>query len=138
LFAHLHRQGTHPRTAARQAGARLRRLAAALVPVAVGLLASAAVRLLASAATIPAASASDVSAPAGSYARPKVAAVPAYTGHALTTGGVAGWQIIILIALGAALVAAAVTGLGDRAPAVRRAALLRRRRSMEVLPDLEA
>jgi hypothetical protein len=39
----------------------------------------------------------------------------------------AGWQIIILIALGAALVAAAVTGLGDRAPAARWATPLRRR-----------
>ena len=55
MFAHLARQGTHPRTAALKAGTRLRRLAAALTAVTVG--------LLASAATIPAAFARDVPRP---------------------------------------------------------------------------
>lgn len=121
MFAHLHRQGTHPRTAARQAGARLRRLAADLAPVAVGLLASLAVRLLLPAATIPAASARDVPPPAGSYARPNVAPVGASTVHAVTTGGMPGWQITLIV-LGAALVLAALTVLRNRAPSPRRAA----------------
>jgi hypothetical protein len=47
MFAYLPRRGTHPRTAARRAGARLRRLAGVLAAVTCG--------LLASAATVPAA-----------------------------------------------------------------------------------
>ena len=63
MFAHLTRQGAHPRTAALKAGTRLRRLAAALAAVTIG--------LLASAATIPAAFASDVPQPGSGYrARP--------------------------------------------------------------------
>ena len=41
MFAHLHRQGTHPPTPVSQAGIRLRRVAAALAAVTAGLLASA-------------------------------------------------------------------------------------------------
>jgi hypothetical protein len=111
MFAHLTRQGIHPRTAALRAGARLRRCAAALAAVTVG--------LLASAATIPAAFARDV--PRGYYGTTSVAPVPAAPVHAATTGGVAGWQIT-LIALGAALIAAAVTVVLARARAAHRAA----------------
>ncbi len=42
MFAHLIRQGAHPSPAALKAGTRLRRLAAALAAVTIGLLASAA------------------------------------------------------------------------------------------------
>jgi hypothetical protein len=55
MFAHLIRQRAHPRTAAIKAGTRLRRLAAALAAVTIG--------LLASAAAIPAAFASEVPQP---------------------------------------------------------------------------
>ena len=55
MFADLTRQGTHPYTAALKAGNGLRRLAAALAAVTIG--------LLAYAATIPAASAREVPVP---------------------------------------------------------------------------
>jgi len=113
MFAHLTRQGTPPRTAAPKAGTRLRRLAAALTAITVG--------LLASAATIPAAFAMQVPGPGEQYGPARLAPAPASTVHVVTTGGVAGWQIT-LIALGAALVAAAVTVRLARARAARRVA----------------
>ena len=97
MFAHLTRQGTHPRTAALKAGTRLRRLGAVLAAVTIG--------LLASAATIPAAFASDVPHPGTGYELGRFGPVPATISHAAATG-MPGWQII-LIAVGAVLVAAA-------------------------------
>ena len=107
MFAHLPRRGPHPRTAARQAAARLRRLAAALAAVICAVLASAAV--------MPAAWAVNQIPPGGGPA------VPAPAVGVVTAGGMAGWQIT-LIALGAALVAATAAVLLDRARAARRAA----------------
>jgi hypothetical protein len=99
MFAHLIRQGAHPRTAALKVGTRLRRLAAALAAVTIG--------LVASAATIPAAFARDVPQPGSGYELGRFGPVPATTSHSAGTG-MPGWQII-LIAVGAVLVAAAVT-----------------------------
>jgi hypothetical protein len=113
MFAHLTRQGTHPRTAALRTGTRLRRLAAALAAVTVG--------LLASATTIPAAFAREVPVPPGTaYELGRFGPFPATTSHAAITGGMPGWQII-LITLGAALAAAAVTIALARARAGQRA-----------------
>jgi hypothetical protein len=106
MFTHLPRQAPNPRTVARQAAARLRRLAGALAAViCVGLV---------SAAIVPAASASIPITPGGP-------AVPAPTVPVVTAGGMAGWQIT-LIALGAALIAATAAVLLDRVRAGRRAA----------------
>ena len=115
MFAYLHRQGTHQSAPVSKAGTRLRRVVAALAAVTVG--------LLASAAAIPAAFARDIPYPLpGGQHRPAYPApVPASTVHAVTTGGMAGWQIA-LIALGAVLVAAAVTIVLTRARAAHRAA----------------
>ena len=116
MFARLPRQGTHPPTAARKAGARLRRLAAVLAAAACGLLASAAV--------VPAAFAGPpipIPGPDGPYGPVPGATVPAGTVRVVTAGGMAGWQIA-LIALGAALLAAATAVLLDRALTARRAA----------------
>ena len=107
MFAHLPRQGPHPRTAAQQAAARLRRVAAALAAVICAVLASAAV--------VPAASAMIPIPPGGGPA------VPAPVVRVVTAGGMAGWQIA-LIALGAALVAATAAVLLDRTRAARQAA----------------
>jgi hypothetical protein len=115
MFANLTRRGTHPRTAALKAGTRVRRLAAALAAVTVG--------LLASAATIPAAFAKEVSVPPPGigYELGRFGPVyPATTSAAST--GMPGWQIT-LIALGAALAAAAVTIVVTRARAAHRAVL---------------
>ena len=111
MFAHLIRQGTHPSLAGLKMGTRLRRLAAALAAVTIG--------LLASAATIPAAFASDVPQPGSGYELGRFGPVPATTSHAAATG-TAGWQII-LIAAGAVLVVAAVTIVVARARAGQRA-----------------
>jgi hypothetical protein len=110
MVTRLPRPETHLRTAARNASARLSRLAAALVAVIAG--------LLASAAAVPAAFANPV--PVGDGGTVPVTPVPAAV-HMPGTGGMAGWQII-LIALGAALLAAAATLLLDRAWAAHRAA----------------
>jgi hypothetical protein len=110
MFAHLSRQGTHPRTAAPKAGTRLRRLAAALAAVTAG--------LLASAATIPAAFARDVPPAGTAYELGRFGPFPA-TSHPAATG-MPGWQII-LIAVGAVLVAAAVTIVLARARVGQRA-----------------
>jgi hypothetical protein len=110
MFAHLSRRETHPRTAARQAAARPRprRLAAVLAAVTCGLLASAAI--------VPAAFATIIPVPGGAYGGNPAGPAPAPA--LVTGGGMAGWQIT-LIALGAALVAAAVAVLLDRALAAR-------------------
>ena len=70
---------------------------------------------------MPAAFARPVPPPGGSYAAAPAAPVPATTIHVITTGGMAGWQIT-LIALGAALVAATLAVVLDRARTARRAA----------------
>jgi hypothetical protein len=108
MYTHTPRQGPHPRTAARQATARLRRLAAALAALTCAVLAAPAV---------PAASAHTLvrDPPGGAPLVPVPA--PAAT---VVTGGMAGWQIT-LIALGAALIAAIATVFLDRALAARRA-----------------
>ena len=111
MFARLTRQGTHPRTAALKAGTRLRRLGAAVAAVTIG--------VLASGATIPAAFASDVPQPGTGFELGRFGPVPATTSHAAATG-VPGWQII-LIAVGAVLVAAAVAIVLARARAGQRA-----------------
>ena len=117
MFAHLPRretdpQGTRPQAAARKAGARLRWLA---------MLAAVTSGLLASAATIPAAFARVVPEPGGNYGPISPAPVPTGTVRVVTGGGMPGWQIIV-IALGAVLLAAAVAVVLDRALAPRRAA----------------
>jgi hypothetical protein len=112
MFAHLTRQGTHPHTAALKAGTRLRRLAAALAAVTVG--------LLASVAAIPAAFARDVPPAGTAYELGRFGPFPATTSHPATPGGMPGWQISLIV-LGAVLVAAAVTVVLARARAVRRA-----------------
>ena len=110
MFAHLIRQRA-PRTAALKAGTSLRRIAAALAAVTIG--------LLASAAAIPAALASEVPQPGSGYQLGRFGPVPATTSHAAATG-VPGWQII-LITVGAVLVAAAVTIVLARARPGQRA-----------------
>ena len=111
MFAHPIRQQAHPRTAALKAGTRLRRLAAALAAVTIG--------LLASAAAIPAAFASDDPQPGSGYQLGRFGPVPATTSHAAATG-MPGWQII-LITVSAVLVAAAVTIVLARARPGQRA-----------------
>jgi hypothetical protein len=105
------RQGPRPRPAARNAAARLRRLA--------GLLAAATAGLLASAAVVPAASAMiRVPGPGGQYGSARPAQVPAPV-HTLAAAGLPGWQIA-LIAAGAAVLAALLAVTADRARAARR------------------
>ena len=93
--------------ATRQAGTRLGRLATVLAAVISGLLASVAV--------VPAAFARMVPDPGAGYVAP--ALVPAQV-RTIVTGGTPGWQIA-LIAVGAALVAAALAVLADRKLASR-------------------
>jgi len=109
MYTHTPRRGPHPRTAARQTAARLRRLAAALAAITCTVLAATAV---------PAASAHTLvrDPPGGAPLAPVPA--PAAT---VVTSSMAGWQIT-LIALGAALIAAAAAVFVDRALAARRAA----------------
>ena len=104
MSAHRPHRGPHPRTAARQGAARLRRAAAALAALTCALLASAAI--------IPAAWAVNVIPNGGGD---PAATVP------VVAAGMAGWQITS-IALGAALVAATAAVLLDRAHTARRAA----------------
>ena len=85
--------------------------------------------LLASAAAVPAAFAgtNPIPDPAGYIGDPyigttPVAPVPATTVHVISIGGMPGWQIT-LIAIGAALLAATVAVLLDRARATRRNAV---------------
>jgi hypothetical protein len=114
MLAYLSRHGSDPQTAARQAGTRLRRLAAVLAAVTCA--------LLASAATVPAAFATPKPQPlpGGQYGPVIAPPGPATTVRVVTIGGMAGWQIT-LIAVGAALVAAAAVLLIGRARAGRRA-----------------
>ena len=107
MLAHLSWHGSDPRTAARQAGARLRRITAVLAAVTCG--------LLAWAAAVPAAFATPTPwpPPGGQYGP---VPVPATVVRVVTIGGMAGWQIT-LIALGAALAAAATVMLIYRARA---------------------
>jgi hypothetical protein len=105
MFALIPRRGPHPRTVARQAAARLRRLAAALAALTCALLASASI--------IPAAWAvNEIPNDGGTLPGTTVRVV---------SGGMAGWQIT-LIALGAALVAATAAVFLERALAARRSA----------------
>jgi hypothetical protein len=108
MSVHLPRRESRPRPVTRKHAARLHRLAAAAAALIGGLLTSAAI--------IPAASAGIIVPDPGGAAAP----VPATTVR-VTSGGMAGWQIT-LIAVGAALIAAAVAVLLDRALAARRAA----------------
>ena len=112
MFAYRTGQGPHPRPAALKAGTRLRRLAAAMAAVTVG--------LLASVAAVPAAFARDIPVPGGYHGTTFVAPVPSATVHAAAAGGLAAWQVT-LIAVGAALAAAGVTILLGRVRAARRA-----------------
>jgi hypothetical protein len=112
MFAYLAGQGASPRRAAVKAGTRLRRFAAVMAAVTVG--------LLASVATVPAAFARTVPPPGGAYGTTSVAPVQAATVHAAASGGMASWQIA-LIAVGAALAASAVTILLGRVRTARRA-----------------
>jgi len=111
MFAPIPRRHAHLSSAARCTAARLRRPVAALAVVICS--------ILVSAGLIPAAWASTnmIPLPPGGGPAP---AVPAPVVRVLSTGGMAGWQIT-LIAVGAALVAAAVAILLDRARAARRA-----------------
>jgi hypothetical protein len=102
MSAPIPRRGPHPHTAARRAGPRSRRLAAATVTVTWALLASAVI--------VPAAWAENVIPPGGEV-------LPARPVHVIS-GGMASWQVT-LIALGAALVAAALAVRLDRALAAR-------------------
>jgi hypothetical protein len=115
MFTPHPRQGTHPRTAARNTRGHPRRLAAVLAAIACG--------LLASAATVPAAFAGiiPVPGPGGGYG-PATPVAPA-TVRVVAVGGMTGWQIT-LIAVGAALVGAAVTLLLVRARTAYRATLV--------------
>jgi hypothetical protein len=120
------RRSRHP-MATWQAGARLGRLAAILAAVIAG--------LMVSAAAVPAAFAAMNPTPVpggdpggyvgdpyiGIIGTGPVAPVPATTVHVISTGGMPGWQITV-IALGAALAAATVAVVLDRARAARRSA----------------
>jgi hypothetical protein len=114
MFTYLIRQGTRCRRAALTAGTRLCQLAAAAAAVTAGLLAC---------ATASPAMAATVSRPHyGSPVPAPPAQVPAQI-HTVTrtvvAGGMPGWQIT-LIAIGAALLAATMAVLADRARAARR------------------
>jgi hypothetical protein len=98
MVTKLPHRDTHPRTATRQVGLHLRRLAAVLGAVTAALL---------SFAAVPAAFASQIPVPSGAGAYGPVPAGAATVTRVITTGGLPTWQIA-LIALGAALVAAAV------------------------------
>jgi hypothetical protein len=112
MTAHPSRRETHPRATARKAAARLRRLAVALTAATCGLLASALI--------IPAASARTMMLPGPGGAGGTAPSIPAPATVPVVPGsGMAGWQIT-LIAIGAALVAATVAVLLDRARAARR------------------
>jgi hypothetical protein len=114
MLAHLSRHRSDPRTVARQARARLRRVTAVLAAVTCG--------LLAWATAVPAALATPrpLPPPGGQYGPAPVVPVTPTIVRVVMTGGMAGWQIA-LIAVGAALAAAAAVLLIDRARAARRA-----------------
>jgi hypothetical protein len=107
MFAYLLRRRTHLSTAAR-----LRRLIAVLTAIAGG--------VLAWAGAVPAASAAIIPIPDGAYG-PSPGNPGGGTVHVIAVSGMPGWQIT-LIAVTAALAAAAVAVLLDRARASRRIA----------------
>jgi hypothetical protein len=113
MTAHLSHRETHPRSTARQAAGRLRRLAVALTAAACGLLTSALI--------IPAASARTTMLPDPGNGGTIPATPPPGNAGVVPGGGMAGWQIT-LIAVGAALAAATVAVLLDRARAAHRSA----------------
>ena len=113
MFTLLPLQEPQPRAAARQAAARLRRLAGLVAAVTCGLLASAVVA--------PAAFAMRVPLPGGLSGPLRPPPVPATGVRVVTADSMAGWQIT-LIALGAALAAAAAVILLGLARHTRRAA----------------
>jgi hypothetical protein len=113
MTAHLPHRETHPHSTTRQAAGRLRRLAVALTAAACGLLAPALI--------IPAASARTIMLPDPGNGGTIPSTPPPANAAAVSGGGMAGWQIT-LIAVGAALVAATVAVLLDRARAARRPA----------------
>ena len=114
MTAYLSRRDTRPRTTARKAAARLRRLAVALTAATCGLLASALI--------IPAASARTILLPDPGGAGGTIPSTPASANAGVVGGaGMAGWQVT-LIAVGAALVAATTAVLLDRSRAARRSA----------------
>lgn len=111
MTTHLSRRETHPRSTARTVARQLRRLAVALTAAACGLLASALI--------IPAASARTMMLPDPGNGGTIPATPPPGNAGVVPGGGMAGWQMI-LIAVGAALVAATAAVLLDRARAARR------------------
>ena len=111
MLAHPPRPGPYRQAAARQAGARQRRLAAILTALTCALLALAAV--------VPAASAKMLPDGGPPYWQDLPGAqVPAQI-NTMAAGGMPGWQIT-LIAAGAAVLAALLAVTADRARAVRR------------------
>ena len=106
MFAYLPRRRTHLNTAAR-----LRRVVAALAAVTCG--------VLSWAGAVPAASAAIIPVPDGAYGPGP--GTPGGTVHVIAVSGMPGWQIT-LIAVTAALAAATVAVLLDRARASRRTA----------------
>jgi hypothetical protein len=110
MTTQLPHQRPHHWIATRQAGARLGRLAAVLAAIIAGLLASVTAATAAFANPIPV---GDAGGP--------VTPVPATTVRVISTGGMAGWQITLIV-LGAALAAAAAAVLLDRKLASRHGA----------------
>ena len=113
MTTHLSRREIHPRSTARKAAWRLRRLAVALTAATCGLLASALI--------IPAASARTMMLPGPGGAATVPSTPPSANLGVVPGGGMAGWQIA-LIAAGAALVAAIAAVALDRTRAARKAA----------------
>jgi hypothetical protein len=109
MFTDLSRKGPWPRAS----GTRLGRLTAVLAAAACG--------VLAWATAVPAAFATPIPhpLPGGEYGPAPAAPVPAAPIRMVTAGGMAGWQIALIVA-GAALVAAAAVMLTNRARAARR------------------
>jgi hypothetical protein len=112
MITKLPRPESRPRAAAVRAGERLGRLAAVLAAVTCG--------LLAVVASGPAAFARPVPPPGGSFTTSVTPVVPA-TVRVVSSGGMAGWQIALIV-IGAALVAAAAAIFLDRALAGRHGA----------------
>ena len=103
-------QLSHHRSRPWAAGARLGRLATVLAAAIAGLLASAAAATAAFANPVP----------VGDGGTIPLAPAPAAV-RVISTGGMTGWQVV-LIAAGAALVAATVAVFADRARTARRGA----------------
>jgi hypothetical protein len=112
MFVPIPRRHVHPSAVARGVGSRVRRSAAALAAITCS--------VLVSAGFIPAAWASTGMNPLPPGGGP-APAVPVPVVRVVTSDGMAGWQIT-LIAVGAALIAATMAIMLDRARAARRAA----------------